>query len=37
MNKRYIDFVPANSAKTKVVRRGQAAPRVVHAELPKKG
>ncbi len=36
MNKRYIDFVPANSAKTKVVRRGQAAPRVVHAELPKK-
>ena len=35
MNKRYIDFVPAKS-KTKTVKRGQAAPRVVHAELPKK-
>lgn len=35
MNKRYIDFVPAKS-KAKTAKRGQAAPRVVHAELPKK-
>ena len=35
MNKRYIDFVPTKS-KTNVAKRGQAAPRVVHAELPKR-
>ena len=35
MNKRYIDFVPAKS-KAKTAKRGQAAPRVEHVELPKK-
>ena len=35
MNKRYIDFVPTKS-KTNTAKRGQAAPRVVHAELPKR-
>ena len=35
MNKKYIDFVPAKS-KAKTVKRGQAASRVEHVELPKK-
>ncbi len=34
MNKRYIDFVPSRSRGT--AKRGQAAPRVAHVEMPNK-